>query len=417
MHIPFKALPKAVFVCLLTAGALAGCNLGSYDDAVDEFNRNAPPPEPPPPPPPPPPPAGFDPTFSAIQANVFTPTCATAGCHAGGSPAANLNLEAANSYAQLVGIASTQDAGVQRVNPGNPDMSYLVTKLEGPGAAGGQMPPSGPLPQSEIDVIRQWILDGAVDDTVVPSNPIRVTTITPAPGASLTSGPSQIVAGFDREVDAVSVDLNSFLLDYAGPDGIFGNADDLSVTAASISVPAANPQSALFDLSGVMLADGNYQVTLKGSGNTPIMDLDGNILDGEYLATYPPSGDGSQGGDFVVQFSLTTPIMLGPTLTQIQAVIFGPTCATANCHSGATPDANLNLSDEATSRANLVGVSTTQLGGAGIRVISGDPDNSYLIQKLENAAGIEGQQMPLGGAPLPQADIDVIRLWIADGVP
>nr|MDJ0905603.1 hypothetical protein [Woeseiaceae bacterium] len=81
------------------------------------------------------------------------------------------------------------------------------------------------------------------------------------------------------------------------------------------------------------------------------------------------------------------------------------------------PAANLNLSDEATSRANLVGVPTTQLGGAGIRVISGDPDNSYLIQKLENAAGIEGQQMPLGAAPLPQATIDVIRQWITDGVP
>ena len=77
-------------------------------------------------------------------------------------PAAGLSLEAANSYAQLVGIASTQDAGVQRVNPGNPDMSYLITKLEGPGAAGGQMPPSGPLAQADIDVIRQWITDGTL---------------------------------------------------------------------------------------------------------------------------------------------------------------------------------------------------------------------------------------------------------------
>ena len=171
---------------------------------------------------------------------------------------------------------------------------------------------------------------------------------------------AKIVAGFDREVDAMSVDLNSFLLDFAGADGIFDNADDMSITAASISVPGANPQSAVFDLTGVVLADGNYRVTLKGSGNTPIMDLGGNILDGEYLVTYPPSGDGVQGGDFVVQFSITTPIVLGPTLTQIQAVVFGPTCATANCHSGAVPDANLDLSDEATSRANLVGVSVTR---------------------------------------------------------
>ena len=100
-------------------------------------------------------------------------------------------------------------------------------------------------------------------------------------------------------IDPTSVDLNSFLLDYAGADGIFDNADDMAIAATSISVPAANPQSAIFDLTGVMLADGNYRVTLKGSGNTPILDLGGNILDGEFLVTYPPSGDGVQGGDFI----------------------------------------------------------------------------------------------------------------------
>ena len=75
----------------------------------------------------------------------------------------------------------------------------------------------------------------------------------------------------------------------------------------------------------------------------------------------------------------------------------------------------MNLSDADTSLLNLVGVPTTQLGGAGIRVVAGDPDNSYLIQKLENDPGIEGQQMPLGRPPLAQADIDHIRQWITDG--
>jgi hypothetical protein len=48
------------------------------------------------------------------------------------------------------------------------------------------------------------------------------------------------------------------------------------------------------------------------------------------------------------------------------------------------------------------------------RVAAGDPDNSYLIQKLEGTAA-EGAQMPFGGAPLEQAVIDGIRQWIADG--
>ena len=41
--------------------------------------------------------AGFGPNFSEIQANVFTPDCATSGCHVGGNPSAGLNLEEANS--------------------------------------------------------------------------------------------------------------------------------------------------------------------------------------------------------------------------------------------------------------------------------------------------------------------------------
>jgi hypothetical protein len=47
-------------------------------------------------------------------------------------------------------------------------------------------------------------------------------------------------------------------------------------------------------------------------------------------------------------------------------------------------------------------------------VEAGDPDNSYLIQKLEGTAS-EGAQMPFGGPPLDQAVIDDIRQWIADG--
>lgn len=402
---------KTLLLCLLGAALVSGCNIGSYDDAVEEFNNNAPPP----PPPPPPPSVGFGPNFSEIQASVFTPDCATSGCHSGANPSANLNLESGSSYANLVGINATQDAGVQRVNPGNPDQSYLITKLEGPGAMGGQMPPTSPMPQAEIDVIRQWITDGAIDDTVVPNNPVRVTTLTPMPGAALQAGPAQIVAGFDREVVAASVDANTFLLDGSGGDGTFGNGNDVSIMAASVTVPAANPQSAVFDLTGVVLADDTYQVTLLGDGATPITDLDGNALDGENLGAFP-SGDGTAGGDFIAQFTVTTPIVIGPTLPQIQAVIFTPSCATSGCHNAGIQAGGLDLSSEAASHMNLVGVATTQLGGAGTRVIAGDPGNSYLIQKMENAMGIEGEVMPPPPrALIPQVDIDHVRQWITDG--
>ena len=49
-----------------------------------------------------------------------------------------------------------------RVIPANPGGSLIIQKLEGTQTVGFQMPSGGPyLPQSTIDVVRQWIQDGA----------------------------------------------------------------------------------------------------------------------------------------------------------------------------------------------------------------------------------------------------------------
>ena len=186
------------------------------------------------------------------------------------------------------------------------------------------------------------------------------------------------------------------------------------MTAASITVPGANPQTAVFDLTGVMLADDIYRVRLLGLGASVIMDLDANALDGEFGGAFP-SGNGTAGGDFQAAFTLTT---LGPTLDQIQAIIFTPTCTSAGCHNAVTLAGGLNLSDADTSYANLLGPMDmgvpSPLNGL-LRVNPGDPNTSYLIEKLEQAMPTDGAQMPFGQLPLPQTDIDVIRLWITNG--
>ena len=182
----------------------------------------------PPPPPPPPPPFGAN--FSEIQANVFTPTCAVSGCHAGAGAPQGLRLDAATSYALLVSVFSTENGTVMRVNPGNPNDSYLIQKLEGNASVGGQMPLGRtPLTQVTIDVIRQWITDGAIDDRVASSNPIKVTALTPVPGGNGTA-PAAIVATFDRELDVSTVNANTFLLERSGGDGTFGDGTEAATT-------------------------------------------------------------------------------------------------------------------------------------------------------------------------------------------
>ena len=70
---------------------------------------------------------------------------------------------------------------------------------------------------------------------------------------------------------------------------------------------------------------------------------------------------------------------------------------------------------EGVSYGNLVGRTSGAKPGA-VRVIPGDPDNSYLIQKLEGAAGIVGQRMPRTTGPfLTEGQVSIIRRWIDQG--
>lgn len=364
---------------------------------------------------PPQPPPAFGANFSEIQSNVFTPTCATSGCHVGAGAPQGLRLDEVNSYALLVGVASSEVPSVLRVAANDPANSYLVQKLEGTASVGSQMPLNGtPLAQSVIDTIRQWISDGAIDDRATSSNPIRVTSLSPVPGAALSAAPGSVVAMFDRELDVSTVNANTFVLEASGGDATFGDGNETQIAATMITTPATTPMSATFDLAGVALADDTYRVRLLGSGASVILDIDANALDGEFSGAFP-SGDGTGGGDFEATFSLTTAVM-SPTLDDIQASVFGVTCATAGCHTGPTSGSlpsGMDLTSADASFANLVGVSSIQQPALS-RVAAGDPDNSYLVQKIEGTAA-SGARMPFGGAPLDPAVIDDIRQWISDG--
>ena len=362
-------------------------------------------------------PAGsFAADFSAIQANVFTPSCATSGCHFGAGAPLGLSLDAANSYALLVGVASSQQSSLLRVAPGNPGASYLIRKLEGSAATGGQMPlNAAALPQSTIDTIRQWIADGAIDDRAASDDPIRVTSLQPVPGAVLAEAPDQVTVAFDREPDASTVNEMTVQLDASGGDGDFSDGDEISLTAQSLVVPAANTRSVVFELPTNAPADDEYRLSIRASGPSLLLDLSGNALDGEFSGSFP-SGDGVEGGDFVATFDVSPPVPPEATLDAIQDSVFSVSCAFSGCHSGPTGDrlpTGLDLTSADASFQSLVGVASLQQPAI-LRVAAGDPDGSYLIQKLEDTAA-SGQQMPFGADPLAPEVIANIRLWIANG--
>jgi hypothetical protein len=107
-------------------------------------------------------------TFSQIQAQIFTPTCAKAGCHAGSTGGQEgLILDAGVSYNLLVNHAASENSTLDRVEPGDPDRSYLILKLRGdPSISGARMPFDGPpyLSSQQIEGIAAWIRAGAPND-------------------------------------------------------------------------------------------------------------------------------------------------------------------------------------------------------------------------------------------------------------
>jgi hypothetical protein len=101
---------------------------------------------------------------------------------------------------------------------------------------------------------------------------------------------------------------------------------------------------------------------------------------------------------------------LSADFNSLQANIFTPICSV--CHVGGGAPEGLRL-DAADSFNLLVGVPSTEVPSLD-RVKPGDPDSSYIIQKLENHAAV-GAQMPLGGPYLSAATIAFIRQWITNG--
>lgn len=100
-----------------------------------------------------------NPTFSAIQNGIFARKCALPACHIG-SATSGLDLSPGRAYNNLVNVNSSY--GVPRVTPNDPGNSVLYQKVIGNRQFGARMPQGGSsLPASEINLIRDWINDGA----------------------------------------------------------------------------------------------------------------------------------------------------------------------------------------------------------------------------------------------------------------
>ncbi|MFN2426823.1 MAG: hypothetical protein ABR587_10315, partial [Candidatus Binatia bacterium] len=100
--------------------------------------------------------------------------------------------------------------------------------------------------------------------------------------------------------------------------------------------------------------------------------------------------------------------------------VFAQSCATSACHDSEGNEGNLILLAGA-AYGNLVNVNPNNLAAAGDmlkRVTPGDPATSFLYLKLiDDLEPDYGDAMPLEGADVDPALIEIIRLWIiGDGI-
>jgi hypothetical protein len=176
-----------------------------------------------------------------------------------------LQLDEAHSYALLVGVASTEQPNVVRVAANDPDSSYIIRKLQGtPGISGQQMPFGGPyLPQSTIDIIRQWIIDGAqqsapasLESSLKSVQRFVVTSSSPDPDSIVSQALPQIVVAFNGNIDSTLLN---------GAVTVVRNGADAAVPVAiSTMVPPGNG-AAIVIRPQAPLTNGTYRVTLRGS--------------------------------------------------------------------------------------------------------------------------------------------------------
>ena len=104
-------------------------------------------------------------TFTRVQNEIFTPTCATIGCHHPIGQQSQLVMIAGQAYGNLVNVSSVEMPQLRRIQPGDFANSYLYRKITGAGITGDRMPQSlPPLSDAQIKLVRDWIRRGAPND-------------------------------------------------------------------------------------------------------------------------------------------------------------------------------------------------------------------------------------------------------------
>ncbi len=262
-------------------------------------------------------------------------------------------------------------------------------------------------------------------------------TVTLAPWANDQGAFYQTIPG----IPAAQQTLANFYVTFTSTKPVFifstvvdNRTDDalqeeaIPVPAALTQGPAAPPSATITNPSGNPTVATGQAVSFVGTGSDPAglgLTAHWDFGDGVSADGFSVTHTFSTAGTYTVAFTVTNTqglssgadqrtVTVTPassaTLSSVQAQIFTPICSA--CH---PPNQGMDLRT-GKAYASVVNVPSAEQPAL-MRVKPGDPDNSYLYQKVLGAAGISGARMPFGGPALSAAQIQLIHDWIVAGAP
>jgi hypothetical protein len=283
----------------------------------------------------------------------------------------------------------------------------LITLAANGGAAGEWDVPAGALlTADQVTALLQGKLYVIATSAANPAGEIRgqitpnnVTAVFSALAGSQEVPPVTITASgvaattVDSAANTLTVHVNS-----TGVDDATGAEVDTGAAGAT------GPKLVAFTKDSVNL--GHWSMELAAITASDVGNFTANKL---YVNVKTPAdANGAIRGQ--INASSTPPA--APTLTQLKSSAFS-VCGGCHTGGGTSLPASMDLTPSHI-YASIVNVASVEQPALK-RVKPGDPNNSYVVQKLEGAATIAGSRMPLGGPFLDQATIDQVRAWITAG--
>ena len=192
------------------------------------------------------------------------------------------------------------------------------------------------------------------------------------------------------------------------PLALFDPATGLAPSAVPFDATAAWPLDGV-TLPGHVLRDpgvNRREIRVKGRWRQGVWTVEfarALVTDDPKDVQFPRIDRGAAHGESALQASYTS----------IAQGVFATRCV--QCHGNPPTLAPVSL-DPSVAYDRIVGV--TSSGAPSMKLVDPfRPEASYLLLKLKGTAGAIGARMPLGGAPVPDADVAVVERWIAAGAP